>query len=328
MTFSMKAFLFSSLLATCVGVTACSTSTSSSGRLSGVGATFPAKIYTRWFTELAKGGGPQVNYQAVGSGSGRKAFIDQTVNFAASDDAMKPEDIKKVTRGLVQIPMVGGTIAFGYNWNCDLKLTQEQAVQVALGKINNWDQLNCPAGEITWVHRSDGSGTTRAFTNSMQAFSKQWTLGIGKSVEWPSGVGAKGNSGVAGVITNSPGTMGYVNQSYVKGKVKAAALQNLSGEFVTPSGKSGAVALTGIKLDSNLAGTNPNPAAKGAYPIATLTWLLAYETGNDNNLEALKTTFDYMLSDDSQSMADGLGFVPLQGEILSKARAAVSKVGK
>ncbi|MFL0760410.1 MAG: phosphate ABC transporter substrate-binding protein PstS [Prochlorococcus sp.] len=328
MTFSMKAFLFSSLLATCVGVTACSTSTSSSGRLSGVGATFPAKIYTRWFTELAKGGGPQVNYQAVGSGSGRKAFIDQTVNFAASDDAMKPEDIKKVTRGLVQIPMVGGTIAFGYNWNCDLKLTQEQAVQVALGKINNWDQLNCPAGEITWVHRSDGSGTTRAFTNSMQAFSKQWTLGIGKSVEWPSGVGAKGNSGVAGVITNSPGTMGYVNQSYVKGKVKAAALQNLAGEFVTPSGKSGAVALTGIKLDSNLAGTNPNPAAKGAYPIATLTWLLAYEIGNDNNLEALKTTFDYMLSDDSQSMADGLGFVPLQGEILSKARAAVSKVGK
>jgi len=324
----MKAFLFSSLLATCVGVTACSTSTSSSGRLSGVGATFPAKIYTRWFTELAKGGGPQVNYQAVGSGSGRKAFIDQTVNFAASDDAMKPEDIKKVTRGLVQIPMVGGTIAFGYNWNCDLKLTQEQAVQVALGKINNWDQLNCPAGEITWVHRSDGSGTTRAFTNSMQAFSKQWTLGIGKSVEWPSGVGAKGNSGVAGVITNSPGTMGYVNQSYVKGKVKAAALQNLAGEFVTPSGKSGAVALTGIKLDSNLAGTNPNPAAKGAYPIATLTWLLAYEIGNDNNLEALKTTFDYMLSDDSQSMADGLGFVPLQGEILSKARAAVSKVGK
>ena len=324
----MKAFLFSSLLATCVGVTACSTSTSSSGRLSGVGATFPAKIYTRWFTELAKGGGPQVNYQAVGSGSGRKAFIDQTVNFAASDDAMKPEDIKKVTRGLVQIPMVGGTIAFGYNWNCDLKLTQEQAVQVALGKINNWDQLNCPAGEITWVHRSDGSGTTRAFTNSMQAFSKQWTLGIGKSVEWPSGVGAKGNSGVAGVITNSPGTMGYVNQSYVKGKVKAAALQNLAGEFVTPSGKSGAVALTGIKLDSNLAGTNPNPAAKGAYPIATLTWLLAYETGNDNNLDALKTTFDYMLSDDSQSMADGLGFVPLQGEILSKARAAVSKVGK
>ena len=324
----MKAFLFSSLLATCVGVTACSTSTSSSGRLSGVGATFPAKIYTRWFTELAKGGGPQVNYQAVGSGSGRKAFIDQTVNFAASDDAMKPEDIKKVTRGLVQIPMVGGTIAFGYNWNCDLKLTQEQAVQVALGKINNWDQLNCPAGEITWVHRSDGSGTTRAFTNSMQAFSKQWTLGIGKSVEWPSGVGAKGNSGVAGVITNSPGTMGYLNQSYVKGKVKAAALQNLAGEFVTPSGKSGAVALTGIKLDSNLAGTNPNPAAKGAYPIATLTWLLAYEIGNDNNLEALKTTFDYMLSDDSQSMADGLGFVPLQGEILSKARAAVSKVGK
>ena len=241
---------------------------------------------------------------------------------------MKQEDIDKVQRGLVQIPMVGGTIAFGYNRDCDLKLTQQQAVEVALGSITDWNQLNCPAGKITWVHRSDGSGTTKAFTNSMQAFSQQWTLGTGKSVEWPTGVGAKGNSGVAGVITNTPGAIGYVNQSYVKGKVKAAALENLSGEFLKPSVKTGAAALNGIQLDANLAGTNPNPTAKGAYPIATLTWLLAYKTGNGSNLDALKTTFDYMLSDEAQAQADGLGFVPLQGEILSKARAAVEKVGK
>ena len=104
-------------------------------RLSGAGATFPSKIYTRWFFDLAKSGGPRVNYQAVGSGSGRKAFIDETVNFGASDDPMKDSDIKRVTRGLVQIPMVGGTIAFGYNYDCDLKLSQEQAVQVAMGMI-------------------------------------------------------------------------------------------------------------------------------------------------------------------------------------------------
>ena len=162
----------------------------------------------------------------------------------------------------------------------------------------------------------------------MQAFSKQWTLGTGKSVEWPTGVGAKGNSGVAGVITNTPGAIGYVNQSYVKGKVRAAALENLSGEFLKPSVKTGAAALNGIQLDANLAGTNPNPTAKGAYPIATLTWLLAYKTGNGSNLDALKTTFDYMLSDEAQAQADGLGFVPLQGKILNKARSAVGLVSK
>ena len=175
---------------------------------------------------------------------------------------MKDKDIAKVTRGLVQIPMVGGTIAFGYNYDCDLKLTQEQAVQVAMGMIKNWKEVGCKPGKLTWTHRSDGSGTTKAFTNSMEAFSKTWTLGTGKSVKWPAGVGAKGNSGVSGVIQNTPGAIGYVNQSYIKGNVKAAALQNLSGEFVTPNTESGAIALNGITLDKNLAGKNPNPTAK------------------------------------------------------------------
>ena len=133
-----------------------SPSAMASKRLSGAGASFPSKIYTRWFFDLAKSGGPRVNYQAVGSGSGRKAFIDETVNFGASDDPMKEADIKKVTRGLVQIPMVGGTIAFGYNYDCDLKLTQEQAVQVAMGLIKNWKELGCKSGKLTWAHRSDG----------------------------------------------------------------------------------------------------------------------------------------------------------------------------
>ena len=229
---------------------------------------------------------------------------------------MKDSDIEKVTRGLVQIPMVGGTIAFGYNYDCDLKLTQEQAVQVALGMIKNWKELGCKSGKLTWAHRSDGSGTTKAFTNSMEAFSKTWNIGTGKSVKWPAGVGAKGNSGVAGVIQNSPGAIGYVNQSYIKGNVKAAALQNLSGEFVTPNTESGAIALNGINLDENLAGKNPNPTAKGAYPIATLTWILAYEKGNGRNTKAIQDTFYKLLSDEYQSKAPALGFVPLKGEIL------------
>ena len=323
MNIAKKALVLTSVVAIAAG-----TSVSAKTRLSGAGASFPAKIYTRWFFDLAKSGGPRVNYQAVGSGSGRKAFIDQTVNFGASDDPMKDKDIAKVTRGLVQIPMVGGTIAFGYNYDCDLKLSQEKAVQVAMGMIKDWKELGCKPGKLTWTHRSDGSGTTKAFTNSMEAFSKTWTLGTGKSVAWPAGVGGKGNAGVAGVIRNTPGAIGYVNQSYIRGEIKAAALQNLSGEFLQPTTEAGAIALNGIQLDKNLAGNNPNPKAKGAYPIATLTWILAYETGNGRNTDAIRDSLNYLLSDKAQAKAPSLGFVPLKGDILSKSRAAVKRIGK
>jgi len=298
-------------------------------RLSGAGASFPSKIYTRWFADFAKEGGHRVNYQAVGSGSGRKAFLDETVDFGASDDPMKKGDIAKAKRGMVQIPMTGGTIAFGYNNpSCDLKLTQEQAVQVAIGEINNWSQVGCDDQAMTWVYRSDGSGTTAAFTNSMKAFSKKWKLGTGKSVAWPVGIGNKGNAGVAGNIRTTPGSIGYVNQSYVKGEIRAAELQNKNGDFVAPTVESGALALNGITLDENLAGTDPNPAAEGAYPIATLTWILAYETGNGNKTEAVKDTFRTLLSTEYQEKASVLGYVPLRGDILEKSRAAVERISK
>jgi len=298
-------------------------------RLSGAGASFPSKIYSRWFSDFAKSGGHRVNYQAIGSGSGRKAFLDETVDFGASDDPMKQSDIAKAKRGLVQIPMTGGTIAFGYNMpGCDLKLTQEQAVQIAIGEINNWSQVGCDDHKMTWVYRSDGSGTTAAFSNSMQAFSKKWKLGVGKSVPWPVGVGNKGNAGVAGVLRNQVGSIGYVNQSYIRGEVVAAALQNKNGEFVKPSVEAGALSLNGITLDENLAGTDPNPEAKGAYPIATLTWVLAYETGNGKKTEAVKETLSKLLSTEYQEKASVLGYVPLRGDILEKSRSAVDRISK
>ena len=298
-------------------------------RLSGAGASFPSKIYQRWFADFAKEGGHRVNYQAVGSGSGRKAFLDETVDFGASDDPMKQGDIAKAKRGMVQIPMTGGTIAFGYNMpSCDLKLTQEQAVQVAIGEINNWSQVGCDEQPMTWVYRSDGSGTTAAFTNSMKAFSKKWKLGVGKSVAWPVGIGNKGNAGVAGNIRTTIGSIGYVNQSYIKGEIKPAALQNKWGDFVKPTVESGAIALNGITLDENLAGTDPNPEAEGAYPIATLTWVLAYETGNGKKTEAVKDTFRKLLSDEYQEKASVLGYVSLRGDILEKSREAVEKITK
>ena len=296
-------------------------------RLSGAGASFPSKIYQRWFADLAKEGGHRVNYQAVGSGSGRKAFLDETVDFGASDDPMKASDIAKAKRGLVQIPMTGGTIAFGYNMpGCDLKLTQEQAVQVAIGEINNWSQVGCDDHTMTWVYRSDGAGTTAALTRSMNEFSDKWKLGVAKSVAWPVGIGNKGNAGVAGNIRNQLGSIGYVNQSYIRGEVVAAAVQNKNGEFIPPSVEAGALALNGITLDENLAGVNPNPEAKGAYPIATLTWILAYETGNGKKTEAVKESLLRLLSTEYQENASGLGYVPLRGDILQKARDAVEKI--
>ena len=298
-------------------------------RLSGAGASFPSKIYQRWFADFAKEGGHRVNYQAVGSGSGRKAFLDETVDFGASDDPMKASDIARAKRGLVQIPMTGGTIAFAYNMpDCDLKLTQEQAVQVAIGEINNWSQVGCDDHTMTWVYRSDGAGTTAAFTRSMNEFSDKWKLGVAKSVAWPVGIGNKGNAGVAGNIRNQIGSIGYVNQSYIKGEVRSAAVQNKNGEFITPSVEAGALALNGITLDENLAGVNPNPEAKGAYPIATLTWILAYETGNGKKTEAVKESLLRLLSTEYQENASGLGYVPLRGDILEKSRAAVDRIGK
>ena len=323
-----RSLVVSSLSVLAVGLAACGGSSSVSS-LNAAGASFPAKVYQSWFAELAGSGGIKVNYQAVGSGSGRKAFIDGTVDFAASDDPIKEADRKQVSQGVVQIPMVGGTIAFGYNKpGCELQLTQQQAVEVATGGISDWKELGCEAGTITWVHRSDGSGTTKAFADSMQAFSTDWTLGSGKSVKWPVGVGAKGNSGVAGVIENREGAIGYVNLSYIKGTVTAAALQNKSGEFLQPSVEAGAKALNGIELDKDLAGKNPNPTAKGAYPIATLTWVLAYKTGNGDKAKVVQDAFNYMLSNAAQSKAPSLGFVPLKGDILAKSKAAVKKIGQ
>ena len=296
-------------------------------RLNIAGATFPETIYTRWFSNLAKSGGPKVNYQAIGSGGGRKAFIDQTVALGATDDPISDKDRAKVSRGVVQIPTVGGTIAIAYNNPaCKLKLTQKQAVSVFMGSIDNWKELGCSAGKITVAHRSDGSGTTAAFTESMQAFSKEWTLGSAKSVNWKVGVGGKGNDGVAGILATTPGSIGYLNQSFVKGKLKAAAVQNKSGEFVLPNYASGVKALNGIVLNKNLAGQDPNPSAKGAYPIATLTYILAYRTGNGAKTDAIKGVINYMLSDKAQALADDLGYVPLKDAIQAKAQAAVNQI--
>ena len=321
MTFLRKSFS-ALLLAGLVGGTAAQAAV----RLAGAGATFPDAIYQRWFSMLAKSG-IKVNYQAIGSGGGRKAFINETVAFGASDDPISEKDIKSVKRGVVQIPTVGGTIAVAYNKpGCTLKLTQKQVVSIFMGSIKNWKQLGCADGNITVVHRSDGSGTTAAFTDSLKAFSKEWTIGSGKSVNWKVGVGGKGNDGVAGTLTTTQGSIGYLNQAFVKGVLKSAAIQNKAGQFVLPNATSGAKALAGIKLDKNLAGGDPNPSASGAYPIATLTYILFYANGNGSKAEGIRQMITLMLSDKYQALADDLGYVPLRESIQAAAQKSVTRI--
>ena len=300
--------------------------------LNGAGATFPAPIYQRWFQDYATATGNRVNYQSVGSGSGVRQYIAGTVDFGATDEPIKASEIAKVKRGVVQIPMVGGTIAVAYNKpGCTLKLTQKQVADIFLGTIKDWKQLGCAAGPVRVAHRSDGSGTTFAFTNSLSTFSSEWKskVGEGKSVKWPTGIGSKGNEGVAGTIKTAPGAIGYVNTGFVKAnKLQAAAVQNKSGQFILPTAKSGAIALNSITLDSNLAGENPNPSASGAYPISTLTWILAYKTGNGAKTGDIQQALNYALSSKAQLLADDLGYVPLAGSILNKSRIAVKRIGQ
>ena len=297
--------------------------------LNGAGASFPAPLYQKWFQELAAAGGPKVNYQAVGSGAGVRQMIAGTSDFGASDKPLGAKKRDKIKRGVIQIPMTGGTIAVGYNKpGCTLKLTQKQVAEIFLGKITDYSQLGCAAGPITVAYRSDGSGTTFAFTNAVAAWNGDFkdTIGVGKSVNWPVGSGGKGNSGVAGVIQNTPGGLGYVNQASVKGKIKAAAIQNKDGNYVKPTSKNGSAGLAGIKLDAYNTGTDTNPSGANAYPISTLTWILAYASGNRDNTPALKKTFAYMLSNKAQSQAPSLGYVPLPSSIRKISLAAVQKI--
>jgi len=327
MTFAKKAFTTAALSAAAAGI---ALPVLAQATLNGAGASFPAAFYQRAFAGVANK--VRVNYQSVGSGAGVRQFVAGSVDFGATDEPIKASEAAKVKRGVIQFPAVGGTIAVAFNKaDCkSLKLTQQQVVDIFLGTINTWDQLKCGKGKLTVAHRSDGSGTTFAFTNSLSAFSSEWKskVGEGKSVKWPVGVGGKGNEGVAGLISNTPGSIGYLNQAYVKGAIKAAAVQNKAGKFVLPTESTGAAALNNITLDDRLAGEEPNPAGANSYPISTLTWILAYKTGNGDKAPAIREAMMYLLSPTAQNQAESLGYVPLKGSILKASKQAVGQIGR
>ena len=302
---------------------ACGSAEKTSFKLNGAGATFPAPLYNAWFASFAKETGSQVNYQAVGSGAGVRQYTAKTVDFGASDGAVSDA---KQKLPMVHVPMTGGAIVPAYNYpGCDVKMTQIQLADVFLGKITNWSAFGCDDKNIVTVWRSDGSGTTKGFTNSLSAFSPEWKakVGTGKAVSWPVGVGGKGNSGVAATIKNQPGSIGYLNYGYVNGgKFQQVALQNKAGNFVKANAETSAAGLSKIVLDDQLRGADPNPAGFNAYPIVSLTWILAYP----ESAPGVKETLRYMLSEKSQGLSDSLGYVPLPESLRQKALAAVDTI--
>ena len=297
--------------------------TSTTFRLDGAGATFPAPLYQAWFQTMASETGNQVNYQAVGSGSGVRQYMAGTVDFGASDGAVSDE---KQKLPMLHIPMTGGAIVPTYNMpGCDVKMTQTQLADVYLGKITNWSTFGCESKTIVPVFRSDGSGTTKGFTNSLSAFSSEWkeNVGTGKAVKWPAGVGGKGNSGVAAQVKQVPGSIGYLNYGYVNGdKFQQVSLQNKAGNYVKANAETSAAGLSRIILDDQLRGADANPAGANAYPIVSLTWVLAYPESKTG----VKETLRYMLSEKSQAMSDSLGYVPLPEDLRQKALAAVDSI--
>jgi phosphate transport system substrate-binding protein len=296
--------------------------------LQAAGASFPAGLYQRWFADLASKDKIRVNYQSVGSGAGVRQFQAGTVDFAASDKPLDGQDAAAIKRGVVQLPLTAGAIAVAYNLpGCKLKLSQEQLVQIFEGKIRNFKQLGCADQPIQVVVRSDGSGTTYNFTNSLAAFSPSWKKGpgVGKSVNWPTGVGAKGNEGVAASLLQTKGSIGYVEAAYVRGVLQAAAIANRTGSFSLPDAANASQALATINLGDDLTGSDPNPSA--GYPIVTFTWVLLYKNGNAAKLPALQRTFNYALSEAAQKQAPSLGYIPLPAPVLAKAKDALASVG-
>lgn len=357
-----------SLLAVGISLTACSgsnttdegTSTSPAGSeqatqkppfegnvaLTGAGATFPAPLYQNWFVQLNQElPALQVNYQSVGSGAGVEQFTAGTVDFGASDVAMKDDEMAKVSRGVLLLPMTAGSIAIAYNVpgiESGLKLSREVYVGIFMGEITKWNDpkivalnpdLTLPDKPITVVHRSDGSGTTGFFTKHLATINENWakSIGEGKSVEWPASkgmfIGGKGNEGVTAAIQQNEGAIGYIEYGYAKNNnIAMAALENKSGNFVVPSDESASATLAAVELPENLREFITDPEGAESYPIVTYSWILAYKQYDDpNKAIAMEKMIEYGLTK-GQQMSGSLGYVPLPPAVVTKVAAAADQI--
>jgi phosphate transport system substrate-binding protein len=316
--------------------------------LNGAGATFPGPVYVEWIGAFQTANPDiTINYQGVGSGAGIQQFTAQTVDFGASDAYMKPEELTAAEAArpgakVLHIPTVFGAIVLAYNLPGveGLKLDSDTLANIFLGTITKWDDpaikaLNpdatLPSEAIQTVHRSDSSGTTNAYTSYLAAANTAWKDGPGKGKEitWPVGVGAKGNDGVAAVVKQTEGAIGYIELAYaVQNNMTMAQMKNQSGSFITPSLESTSAAADGIQIPDDLNLAVSNSANPAAYPIVTVTYILAYEKMPDaNKAAALKAFLTWALGDEGTAIAQQLGYAPLPSALKDAALAKVAFIG-
>lgn len=316
--------------------------------INGAGATFPYPVYSKWFDEYQKKNSQvQINYQSIGSGGGIKQVTEGTVDFGASDGPMSDEQLKvfqdKHGFGVLHFPTVLGADVPTYNIpgvTAALNFTPEALAGIFLGKITKWNDpaivannrgVNLPANDIVVVHRSEGSGTTYIWTDYLSKVSDEWKNRVGKgaSVNWPVGLGGKGNEGVTGQIKNAPNSIGYVELIYaVSNNIPYGSVRNSSGNFVKAdlASVSAAAAAVATTMPDDFRVSITNPPGKTAYPIASFTWLLIPEKFSDAaKRDAIKGFLDWMLVD-GQNYAEQLSYARLPKEVIAKEKKALAKI--
>ena len=333
-TFARK--IFSLLLLAGIVTTA-----SAQMMINGAGATFPYPIYSKWFDEYAKVD-PSVrfNYQSIGSGGGQKQILAQTVDFGASDGPMSDDNLAKAPGKLLHIPTVAGADVVAYNLpgNPALKFDADTIAGIFLGQIKKWNDpkiaalnpgVTLPDQEIVVVHRSDGSGTTYIWTDYLSKISPEWKTKVGTntSVNWPTGIGGKGNEGVAGQIKQTPGAVGYVELIYaVQNKMPYADVKNSAGEFVKASLESITAAMATAEIPDDFRFSMTNAPGKGAYPIAGATWLLVYEQQKDATKGKKQVEFLKWAATDGEKMAKDHQYAPLPESLQQRVLKRIDEI--
>ncbi|MGD1715823.1 phosphate ABC transporter substrate-binding protein PstS [Dapis sp. BLCC M172] len=309
--------------------------------LVGAGAHIPAPLYQPWFKDLNNTDpNLRVDYQTVGSGAGIERFTQELVHFSASDVAMKDQEIAKVSRGVIMLPMTAHSIVLAYNVPgvSDLKLSRQAYIDIFLGKITKWNDpkitkinpdVNLPDIPIIVAHRSDTSLTTKFFTQHLSAISSEWKQKVGerKKVQWPTGIGGAKCDGVTALIRQNEGAIGYIEFGFTKiAKLDTVTLENKSGNYVKASLDSAQATLAAVPLPSNLRVFITDPEGTNSYPIVRYTWMLIYgKYDNVARATGIKKMIEYCLNEGQKLSAD-LGYIPLPDNVRQKVAETADKI--
>lgn len=326
------------------GVALVATWAAAASQIDGAGATFPYPIYSKWFSEYNKlHPDVQINYQSIGSGGGIRQLTNQTVFFGASDGPMTDEQLAAAPGPVMHFPTVLGGVVPVYNIpgvNAELKFSGTTLADIYLGKITKWNDaaiaaenpgVSLPGTDIAVAHRSDGSGTTYIFCDYLAKVSPEWKskVGVATSVNWPVGVGGKGNEGVAGLVSQTPGSIGYVELIYaLQNKISFGSVKNHDGVYLRASLDTVTAAAAGAEgnMPPDFRVSITNAPGKNAYPISSFTWLLLYQNPKDKAKSQTMIEFVRWALTDGQKYCADLGYAPLPESVVKMEMAALGKI--